>query len=146
MLPTGRGSSDGGVAKLGQVDLEPIIRNATSLFQAWHAFADIQVDPSVGCKLEEVVPGNDFSREYRYFSVIIPPMLRCCCAAAAVTTAIAPAIAPAVTPLLLLEFLTVVSSRGRIRVTFFIGDWQVRVSSSSEGCLTSQKTVKVEAY
>ena len=38
---------------------------------------------------------------------------------------------------------TVVASRGIIRVTVTIGDCQARVSSSSEGCSTSQKTVKV---
>ena len=40
----------------------------------------------------------------------------------------------------------VVASRGIIRVTVTIGDCQARVSSSSEGCSTSQKTVKVETY
>ena len=40
----------------------------------------------------------------------------------------------------------VVASRGIIRVTVTIGDCQVHVSSSSEGCLTSQKTVKLESY
>ena len=68
----------------------------------------------------------------------------------AVTPAIAPAInpdiAPDVIPLLSLGLILVVVSRGRIRVTFFICDCQARVSSSSEGCSTSQKTVKVEAY
>ena len=43
MLSKGRGSSDGGVAKLGEVYLEPIVRDAAGLFQAWHAFADLQV-------------------------------------------------------------------------------------------------------
>ena len=37
----------------------------------------------------------------------------------------------------------VVVSRGILRVTVTIGDCQVHVSSSSEGCSTSQKTVKV---
>ena len=41
---------------------------------------------------------------------------------------------------------TVVASRGIIRVTVIIGDCQARVSSSSEGCSASQKTVKVETY
>ena len=41
------------------------------------------------------------------------------------------------------EVHTVVASRGIIRVTVTIGDCQALVSSSSEGCLTSQKTVKV---
>ena len=34
----------------------------------------------------------------------------------------------------------------RIWVTVFIGEGQVRVSSSSEECSTLQKTVKVETY
>ena len=39
--------------------------------------------------------------------------------------------------------ITVVASRGIFRVTVTIGDCQALVSSSSEGCSTSQKTVKV---
>ena len=64
MFTKGRCPSDKGVAKLCKVYLEPIIRNVASLFQAWHAFADLQVYPSVRCKLEEVVLGDDFLREY----------------------------------------------------------------------------------
>ena len=64
MLPKGRVPSDGGVAKLCKVYIEPIVCNAAGLFQAWHTFADLQVYPSVRCKLEEVVLGNDFLREY----------------------------------------------------------------------------------
>ena len=63
-----------------------------------------------------------------------------------VTPDVAPAIAPAVTPLLSLGFFKVVASRGRIWVTVFIGDFQARVSSSTDGFLTSHKTVKVEDY
>ena len=65
MLPKGRGPSDGWVAKLGKVYLEPIVRDAAGLFQAWHAFADLQLYPSLRCKLEEVVLSDDFLREYR---------------------------------------------------------------------------------
>ena len=82
----------------------------------------------------------------RYRSVISVLFLYCCSAATAVTPDIAPSIAPSVTPLLLLGLFTVEASRGRIWVTVFIGDCQARVSSPSEGCLTSQKAVKVEAY
>ena len=64
MLPKGRGSINEGVAKLGKVDLEPIIYNEAGLFQAWNAFADLQVHPSVGCELAEVVLGDDFFRKY----------------------------------------------------------------------------------
>ena len=35
-----------------------------SLFQAWHASVDLQVHPSVGCELVEVVLGDDFFRKY----------------------------------------------------------------------------------
>ena len=38
MFPKGRGPSDRGVAKLCKVYLEPIVRDAAGLFQAWHAF------------------------------------------------------------------------------------------------------------
>ena len=41
---------------------------------------------------------------------------------------------------------TVVTSRGIIRATATIGDCQERVSSSSEGCSTLQKTVEMETY
>ena len=61
-----------------------------------------------------------------------------------VTSSVAPAIAPAVTPLLLLGLILVVATIGRIRVTVLIGDCQACVFSSSEECLTSLKTVKME--
>ena len=74
-LPKGRGPSDRGVSKLGKVDLEPIVCNAAGLFQAWHVFADLQVYPSVGCELEEVVLGNDLFWEYRQsdFHILVTP-------------------------------------------------------------------------
>ena len=64
MLPKGRGSSNRGVAKLGKVDLESIVCNATGLFQSCNAFADIQVHPSIECELAEVVLVDDFFRNY----------------------------------------------------------------------------------
>ena len=75
MLPKGRGSSVGGVAKLGKVYLEPIVRNAAGLFQAWHAFAYLEVYPSVRCKLDEVVLGDNFFREYCQadFHILVTP-------------------------------------------------------------------------
>ena len=75
MLPKGMGPSDGGVAKLCKVYLEPIVRNAAGLFQAWHAFADLQVYPYAQYKLEEVVLGNDFLREYLQadFHILVTP-------------------------------------------------------------------------
>ena len=75
MFPKGSGLSDGGLSKLGKVDLEPIVRNAAGLFQAWQAFADLQVYPPVRCELEEVVLGDDFFREYRQadFYILVTP-------------------------------------------------------------------------
>ena len=64
VLPKGRGSSNELLAKFGKVGLEPIICNASGLFQSWHAFADLRVHPSVGCELAEVVLGNDCFRKY----------------------------------------------------------------------------------
>ena len=64
MLPKGRGSRDRGVAKLGKMDLGPIVCNTAVLFEAWNAFADLQVHPYVGCGLAEVVLGDDFFRQY----------------------------------------------------------------------------------
>ena len=75
VLPKVRGSSNGGVAKLGKVYLEPIVRDAAGLFQAWRDFAYLQVYPSVRCKLEEVVMGDDLFREYRQadFYILVTP-------------------------------------------------------------------------
>ena len=64
ILPKGRGSRNGLVDKLAYVDLEPIVCNTAGLFQSWHAFADLQVHPSVGYELVEVVQGNNFFRKY----------------------------------------------------------------------------------
>ena len=41
MFPKGRGPSNSGVAKICKVYLEPIVRDAASLFQAWQAFEDL---------------------------------------------------------------------------------------------------------
>ena len=64
MLPKGRGLRDGRVAKLGKVDLEPIVCNDAILFQAWHVFADLQVYPSVRCDLAEIVLDDDLFKNY----------------------------------------------------------------------------------
>ena len=73
-------------------------------------------------------------------------LLLCCHLCRSVSAAVATAIATFSLLLLLLLSPTVVTSRGRIWVTVFIGDFQARVFFSSEGCSTSQKTVKVEYY
>ena len=55
--------------------LEPIVRDVAGLFQAWNAFADLQVYPYVRCKLEEVVLGDDLLREYCQadFHILVTP-------------------------------------------------------------------------
>ena len=75
MLTKGRGLSNGVVSKLGNVYLEPIVSNADGLFQACHAFADLQVYLSVRYKLWEVVLGDDFLREHRQadFHILVTP-------------------------------------------------------------------------
>ena len=55
MLPKGGGLGDGGISKLGEVELEAIIHNAAVLFQAWHVFANLNVDSAVGGDVVEVV-------------------------------------------------------------------------------------------
>ena len=57
------------------MDIESIVRNAAGLFQACHAFTDIQVYPSVGFELEEVVLGDDLFGEYRQagFNMLVSP-------------------------------------------------------------------------
>ena len=83
---------------------------------------------------------------YRCDSAVVKPLSLLYNFCSYIATAVAPAVATVLLLLLLLLSLTVVDSRGRIRVTVFIGDCQARVSSSSEGCSTSQKTFKVETY
>ena len=62
-------------ARIGKVYLEPIVCDASGLFQAWHDFADLQVYSSVRYKLEEVVLGDDFLREYCQadFRILVTP-------------------------------------------------------------------------
>ena len=54
----------------------------------------------------------------------------------AISAADTPAIATVVTPLLSLGLISVVASRGKIRLKVSIGDFQEPVFSSSEGCST----------
>ena len=55
VLPKGGGSGYGGIAKLGKVELEVVIRTATCMFQTRHAFANFHLDPAVGGNVVEVV-------------------------------------------------------------------------------------------
>ena len=68
---------------------------------------------------------------------VVAPLLLFYSFCFSVGAAVASAVTTVSLMLSLLLSLMVVSSRGRIRVTVFIGVCQTRVSSSSEGCLNS---------
>ena len=61
VLPDRRGSGNRGKFKVGKVSFEPVVGDAASLFEAGHAFSDIEVDPSVGTERAEVVLVDYFS-------------------------------------------------------------------------------------
>ena len=77
------------------------------------------------------------------FHAIVEPLLLRYHFCRSVAADVAPDVRTVSLLLSLLLSITPVASRGRIRVTVFIGDCQACVSSSSEGCSTSQKKVKV---
>ena len=118
-----------------------------------HSFCCYAVSPlSLHCRSDAVAPAVATQA-----LLLSPPLSLCYCAVVApmslryrfylsVAANVAPAVATVSLLLSLLLSLTVVASRGRIRVTVFIGDCQARVSSSLEGCSVSQKTFKVETY
>ena len=62
VLPERRGSGNRGEYKVGKVSFEPVVGNAAGLFEAGHAFSDIEVDPDVGTDRAEVVLVNYFVR------------------------------------------------------------------------------------
>ena len=73
----------------------------------------------------------------------VTPLSLCCRFCHSIAAAAVATLSLLLSPLM---SLTVVASRGRIRVTVFIGNCQACVSSSSEGYSTLRKIVKVEAY
>jgi hypothetical protein len=60
MLIERLGARQGSVAKGGQVFLESVVGNASSLFEAQHAFPEFEVDVPIGDKVKQMVLVNDF--------------------------------------------------------------------------------------
>ncbi len=60
MLIERRGARHGSVSKSDEVFFESVVGNASSLFEARHAFADFDVDVSIGDKVKQLVLVNDF--------------------------------------------------------------------------------------
>ena len=55
VLPKRRGSGNRGKSKVGKVSFEPVVGNEAGLFEAGHAFPDLEVDPAVGTERPKVV-------------------------------------------------------------------------------------------
>ncbi len=49
VAPEGWSTWSGCVAMLGKVEAEAGVGDAAGLLEAWHAFADLHVDPTVAC-------------------------------------------------------------------------------------------------
>ena len=62
VLPERRSSGNRRESKVGKVIFEPVIGDAASLFEAKHAFSDIEVDPAVRTECAEVVLIDYFVR------------------------------------------------------------------------------------
>ena len=64
MLPEGGDAGDRRISKLGKVDFQPVIGNAAGLFETWHDFTDLHIDPAVRSdKAAQVVLLNYLVRE-----------------------------------------------------------------------------------
>ena len=50
VLPERRSSGNRDESKMGKMSFESVVGDAACLFEAWHAFADLEVNPSVGTK------------------------------------------------------------------------------------------------
>ena len=55
VFPERRSSGNRGESKMGKMSFEPFVGDAAGLFEAGHAFMDIEVNPAVGTKCTEVV-------------------------------------------------------------------------------------------
>ena len=64
MLPDGRGTGDRRISKLGEVDFQPVVGNASGLFETRHAFVDLHIDTAVRAdEAVQVILLNDLVRE-----------------------------------------------------------------------------------
>ena len=60
VFPKRGDARDGGISKLGEMQMELVILNATGLFQAWYSFADFHVNPDVGGQGGKTILADDF--------------------------------------------------------------------------------------
>ena len=58
---------------MGKMSFEPVVDYAAGLFEARHAFSDLEVNPAVGTECAEVVLVNNFVRDtgQRKFHVLV---------------------------------------------------------------------------
>ena len=63
VLPERRSSRNRGESKMGKVSFEPVVGNAAGLFEAGHAFLDLEVNPAFRTEYAEVVLVNYFVRD-----------------------------------------------------------------------------------
>ena len=73
VIPERRSSGKRGESRIGKMSFEPVVGNVAGLFEAGHAFSDLELYPSVGTKCAEVVLVNDFVRDtnQRKFYVLV---------------------------------------------------------------------------
>ena len=60
MFPKIGSVRNGGISKLGYMQLEAVIQNAPGLFQAWHYFAYFHINLDIGGQGVKVVLVDDF--------------------------------------------------------------------------------------
>ena len=63
VLPERRSSRNRGESKMGKVSFEPVVGDAAGLYEAGHAFSDIEVDPAVRTERAEVLLVDYFVRD-----------------------------------------------------------------------------------
>ena len=63
VLPEHRSSGNRGEPKMGKVSFEPLVGNAAGLFEAGHAFLDLEVNPAIRTECVEVVLFDYFVRD-----------------------------------------------------------------------------------
>ena len=63
VLPERRGSGNRSKSKVVKVSFEPVVGDAAGLFEAGHAFSDLEVDPAVKTERAEVVLVDYFVRD-----------------------------------------------------------------------------------
>ena len=63
VLPERRSSGNRGESKMGKVSFDPVVGDADGLFEAGHAFSDLEVNPAVSTECADVVLVDYFVRD-----------------------------------------------------------------------------------